>query len=217
MTWYETDKLPTITDRLQPLKPLYLKEMTMEQLFRLIKPLKAVRAKLEPLYLEKEMVVWRNYEMSYTVKAHEPLLRFPTTTVLQEYFVPLDKLEEFVVALRDTIARYAINMLNVSIRYVPQDKESILAYARKDSFALVLYFNMFNIEAGKKKAQEWTQKLIEHALRLGGTYYLPYQLYATQDQFKRAYPRFKEYLEIKKKYDPRNVFSNELLSTYFVA
>ena len=41
---------------------------------------------------KESLVAWRNHEMSSSVNSLEPLLRFPTTTVLQEYFIPLHQL-----------------------------------------------------------------------------------------------------------------------------
>ena len=213
-TYYETDKELTIHDRMQPYKRFFPKQMIEEQFVRRLPFLKYVRPKIEAKRLQQEEVMWRNYEMSYTVRALEPLVRFPTTTILQEYFIPVDKLIDFVDKLRNTIKKYNINMINVSIRHVPKNTESLLTYAPQESFALVLYINMFNTRTGKKKAQEWTQKLIDHALTLGGTYYLPYQLYATRKQLDEAYPNFKQLLEIKKKYDPQNKFMNRLFEKY---
>lgn len=213
-TYYKTDKKLTIPDRMQTYKRFFPKQMIEEQFVRRLPFLKYIRPKIETKRWQKKEVMWRNYEMSYTVRALEPLIRFPTTTILQEYFIPVDKLIDFVDKLRNAIKKYNINMINVSIRHVPKNTESLLTYAPQESFALVLYINMFNTRTGKERAQEWTQKLIDHALTLGGTYYLPYQLYATRKQLYKAYPNFKQLLEIKKKYDPLNKFRNRLFEKY---
>ena len=45
----------------------------------------------------------------------------------------------------------------------------------------------------------WTRELIDAALAVGGTYYLPYQPHATAEQFHRAYPRARELFALKRR------------------
>ena len=213
-TYYKTDKTLTITDRMQPYHRFFLKKMIEEQFLRRIQSLKKIRPKIEISRLEKEKVVWRNYEMSYTVRSLEPLCRFPTTSVLQEFFIPVEKLTDFVDKLRMIVNRYNINLINVTIRHVPGNSESLLTYAAQESFAFVLYINILNTKSGQKYAKKWTQQLIDAAIALNGTYYLPYQLYATPKQLRNAYPNFDQLLTCKKEYDPQNKFSNRLLEKY---
>ncbi len=212
ITWYQTEKPLTIMDRLQK-KGLYIQEKIEEQLLRRFSPLKKLRQQIEPRRLKELEVAWRNYEMSYSVESLEPLVRFPTTSILQEYFIPVQKLITFIDMFRTIVKKYAVNVLNVSIRYVPADNESILAYAPEESFALVCYFNVLRT-INQEKEKKWTRKLIDAALSVGGTFYLPYHLYASKAQFEESYPRFSEFLEIKKSYDPDNRFINTLHKAY---
>jgi len=57
--------------------------------------------------------------------------------------------------------------------------------------------------------------LIDVALSVGGSYYLPYQIHASDAQFFRAYPRAREYFALKRRLDPTNKFRNELLNKYY--
>jgi FAD/FMN-containing dehydrogenase len=214
ITWSKTHNPITIDSHLQQGKSFYWWDMIKEQLLRRLPFLKSWRPSLEIDTLQDTVVAWRNYEMSSSVRSLEPLFRFPTTTVLQEYFVPVDQLIPFVNGLRDIVQKNRVNMLNVSIRYVPKNNETILTYAPVDSFALVCYINIANVSKVKFSSQQWTQELIQHAISLGGTYYLPYQLHGTQGQIVKAYPQFGKFIHLKKKYDPNNVFSNELLTKY---
>lgn len=62
---------------------------------------KAIRQHIiDPLVFRGERVEWRNYEASYDVKELEPASREDSTYVLQEYFVPVGKLDEFVPKMR---------------------------------------------------------------------------------------------------------------------
>ncbi len=214
VTYYKTDKQPTIPQRMQSYRRFFPKLMIGELFVRRIPLLKRVRPKIDAKRLSEEKVSWRNYEMSYTVRSLEPLFRFPTTTILQEYFIPTDKLTHFINDLRRTAQKYNINLINVSIRHVPKNTESLLSYAPQESFAFVLYINILNTRMGKELAKKWTQKLVDQALALDGTYYLPYQLYATPEQLRQAYPKFDKFIELKKKYDPHNKFSNRLFEKY---
>jgi hypothetical protein len=59
-----------------------------------------------------------------------------------------------------------------------------------------------------------TQALIAGTADLGGAYYLPYRLHATQDQFTAVYPRAAEFVAAKRKIDPHLRFRNALWDTY---
>ena len=59
-----------------------------------------------------------------------------------------------------------------------------------------------------------TQELIKAALDCHGSYYLPYRPHATLNEFRRAYPRYAEFLELKRKYDPEEVFENLFYLNY---
>ena len=212
ITWYTTDKPVTTKNRLQE-KGLYLKEKIEEQLLRRFSPIKKLRQQIEPKRLREPAIVWRNYEMSYSVESLEPIVRFPTTTILQEYFVPVKQLLNFINKFVEIVDKNKINMINVSIRYVAADKESILSYAPEDSFALVCYINVIR-SINQNKIRSWTRELINASLSVGGTFYLPYHLYSTKDQFQKAYPKYNEFLDIKKKYDPTSRFINSLCIEY---
>ena len=59
-----------------------------------------------------------------------------------------------------------------------------------------------------------TQDMIDAVLAAGGRYYLPYRLHATLEQFRRAYPQAREFFELKRKYDPDELFQNEFYLKY---
>lgn len=56
----------------------------------------------------------------------------------------------------------------------------------------------------------FTQKLDKMVLDMGGRIYLGKDAYLDEATFKAMYPQYKEWLEIKKKYDPKNIFSSDL-------
>lgn len=214
ITWHTSDKAVTQPERLQPQRSIYLSERLAEVLLRRIPFGRNVRASHAYKVLNKPAVHYRNYEMSSSVNTLGPLFRWPNTTILQEYFIPVTHIAQFIDQLRNITLRYHVHLLNVSLRYVPKNTESLLTYSPNDSFALVLYISIFNTYLGKIYTKRWTQELIDQALALGGTYYLPYQLYATPEQLHTAYPEFDHFLQIKTKYDPENKFSNMFFKTY---
>lgn len=165
-TWYKTNKPLTIQEPLQTAHTYYVGHMLAEQLLRRV----PILQKLRPSVDRKigECVVSRNYEMSSTVNTLEPLFRIPTTSVLQEYFIPLTSLQTFVLKMRAIAQRNSINIINISIRYVPQNTESLLSYSDTECFSLVFYINILNTKAGLKQAKDWTRELIDAALDSGG-------------------------------------------------
>jgi FAD/FMN-containing dehydrogenase len=61
------------------------------------------RRVIDPIYFAGEPVTWRNYEASYDVAELEPASRRTTTYLLQEYFVPVERFDEFVPKMREVL------------------------------------------------------------------------------------------------------------------
>ena len=134
---------------------------------------------------------------------------------LQEYYVEPNNFTVFIDYLREIVRTNNINLLNATIRYVQADSQSILTYAKKPSFCIVLYFDQDLSPSQIKQTKQWTQELISKAQELGGNYYLPYQQFATKEQFRTGYPGYTRLLHLKQQYDPTNLFSNNFYENYF--
>src|SRR5262249_6057607 len=98
------------------------------------------------------------------------------TDILQEYFVPRDHLVPFVDGLREIVRRNRTVLLTASVRVVhPED--NVLTYAPTEMFAVVLYINQPTTAQGNESMRTQTRETIDLALDVGGTFFLPYQLY----------------------------------------
>lgn len=169
---------------------------------------------VDPLQFRGDHVVWRNYESSYDASALEPASRAESTYALQEYFVPVDRFTGFVERLAGIVRKHHANVVNVSVRHAAADTESLLAWARGEVFAFVVYYKQGTSPQERASADVWSRELVDAALSEGGRYYLPYQLHATADQFNRAYPAFPEFLALKRRLDPSNKFTNAMWMKY---
>jgi FAD/FMN-containing dehydrogenase len=136
------------------------------------------------------------------------------TEVLQEYFVPVDEFASYIDDLRKLLKREDLNLLNITIRYVEEDEQAVLSYAKEDMFALVLLINQGRSAKEVEKTQKVLRQMIDVTLDHRGSYYLPYYPYPTKEQLHRAYPRAKEFFEKKRHYDPDEVFVNLFYKEY---
>lgn len=170
---------------------------------------------IDPLLYWPRKVHWRNYEASYDAAELEPASRKRTTYVLQEYFVPVERFGEFVPKMADVLRRHRVNALNVSVRHAQADRGSLMAWARGETFAFVLYYKQRTRDNAKNRVAIWTRELIDAAISVGGAYYLPYQPHATPEQFHAAYPRARELFALKRRLDPDFRFRNVLWDTYY--
>jgi FAD/FMN-containing dehydrogenase len=136
------------------------------------------------------------------------------TDVLHEYFVPRGRLEDFLRRARTIVAPGRADLLNVTLRDVRQDADTLLRYADTDVMALVFFFSQLRTPDADAKMQALTRELIDASLALGGRYYLPYRLHATREQFEKAYPTQAMFFRLKRTIDPDEVFQNGLYRTY---
>ena len=170
---------------------------------------------IDPLMYLRKKVHWRNFEASYDAAELEPVSRRHSTYVLQEYFIPVERFDEFVPQMAEILQRHRVNVLNISVRHAQADSGSLMAWARGETFAFVMYYKQRTRDNAINRVGVWTRELIDAVLRCGGTYYLPYQPHATHAQFHAAYPRAKELFALKQTLDPDYRLRNGLWDKYY--
>ena len=134
--------------------------------------------------------------------------------ILHEYFLPAERVLDFQIACAETIPA-AQDLLNVTLRYVEADPISVMAFVPRPRVAVVMSFNQPATPRADEAARDMTQRLIQAVIDLGGSYYLPYRLHATPDQFRQAYPKAEAFAARKRHFDPQLRFRNALWDRYF--
>jgi FAD/FMN-containing dehydrogenase len=216
VSWYITDEPVTVEQRLieahgdYPLLPRLI-EFTSSGAFG--KWLRS--AVFDPVYYIPDRVAWRNWEASYDVRELGDGDRSKRTWVLQEYFVPVDRFDNFVPKMRAIFKKHDVDVVNISIRHALPDPDSYLSWARSEVFAFVVYHSQGTTDEDKAKVGVWTREMTDAILSENGAYYLPYQPHATNDQFLAAYPDSGKYFAVKKAVDPDNRFQNKLWEKYY--
>jgi FAD/FMN-containing dehydrogenase/uncharacterized membrane protein YhaH (DUF805 family) len=215
VSWTKTGKKPTIKTRLMPLVASYPLERYFVGAFARSAFGKWRREFiLDPLLFRPKKIHWRNYEAGYDVLELEPQSREHSTYVLQEYFVPVKRFDEFTPVMAEIFQRHKVNVINISIRHAMKDNGSLLAWAKEEVFAFVVWYRQGTSRAARGTVAVWTRELVDAALAVDGSYYLPYQPHATETQFHRAYPGATKLLALKKKLDPEFKFRNVIWDTY---
>jgi FAD/FMN-containing dehydrogenase len=137
-----------------------------------------------------------------------------TTDILHEYFVPPDSAVPFLKQARTILRAHHQDLLNVTVREVQTDDDTFLRYADKPTIAFVMFFDQRRTASADEDMAHLTRELVDTALRFGGRYYLPYRLHASGNEFRAAYPQAEEFFRLKRKYDPDDLFENQLYLKY---
>jgi FAD/FMN-containing dehydrogenase len=215
VSWAVTDQ-PATAPHLQPLQRRFL--LAKYFMWAITEtPLGKFRREFvyDPLQYVTKKVHWRNFEAGYDVAELEPVGRTRRTYVLQEYFVPVDRFADFAQSLSTILRRHRVNAVNISVRHAAADGRTLLSWTRGETFAFVLYYKQRTRANARERVAVWTRELIDAVLEAGGTYYLPYQLHATPEQFHRAYPRARELFALKAKLDPLYRLRGALWDRYY--
>jgi FAD/FMN-containing dehydrogenase len=211
VSWYKTDKPVTIEDRIIPANTEYGWQPRVANWVGSSDTGKWARQHvLEPLYYWQDRVVWRNWEASYDVAELEPASRDEQTYGLREYFIPVEHFDEFVPRMREIFNKHGANIINVSVRHALPDPGTLLAWAKKEVFAFVIYYRQGRTPQEIATVRDWSLEMIDASTALGGSYYLPYQIFESPEQFHAAFPRDTEYFALKARVDPENRFRNRL-------
>ncbi len=153
-------------------------------------------------YLEFDLLT-RNTAMSAPVRMLQ-LNDKQNTDILQEYFIPKEKVSAFLKIYKQLLLKHQIKVVNVTVRKVKKDKEALVSYAVSDMYA----YTISKQASGEKQMREFTEELADYLIQLKGNFYLAYKNYATKEQTLQMYPSLNELFAIKRKYDPSSLFMN---------
>ena len=176
---------------------------------------KRMRWNSEQTYTKSQLGsrITRNQVMNESPSVY--LNRSPDRTdILHEYFIPRVRFVAFIHAMQRIIPAHEQDLLNVTIRNVYHDEDVFLSYAHEEVFAFVLFFDQAMNTEAEADMKALTTELIDAALDLQGTYYLPYRLHASPVQLHRGYPMVSDFFALKQRYDPGGLFQNKFSLTY---
>jgi FAD/FMN-containing dehydrogenase len=139
------------------------------------------------------------------------------TDILHEYFVPVRHFETYLRRTAEVVTRCDGDLLNVTVRHVLADPDTFLRYAGEEMFAFVMLFSQERTPEGEACMEAMTRELVDIALESEGTYYLPYRLHASAGQLAAAYPMAREFFELKRRYDPTEMFQSRFYQRYGTA
>ncbi|MDE2687774.1 MAG: FAD-binding oxidoreductase [Chloroflexota bacterium] len=136
------------------------------------------------------------------------------TETITELYVPLPSLADFMDGAARELNRRKANVIYGTIRLIERDDETFLNWARRHYACIVFNLHVDHTDEGIAQTADALRALIDLATERGGSYFLTYNKFATQQQLERCYPQFSEFLAKKREYDPEGVFSSDWLRAY---
>ena len=137
-----------------------------------------------------------------------------STDLLQEYFIPEKNFNQYIKDIKSVLLESKLDLLNITIRAVNKDNDTYMNYAKEDVFGFVFLFNQKKNEKEEKEMKLLTNQLVDIAIKNNGTFYLPYRLHIDKEKMRKVYPQSDAFFELKKKYDPSEVFRNQFYEHY---
>lgn len=138
-------------------------------------------------------------------------------TVLQKYIVPVGRFKAFVGRAGQVVRRHgnSLPLLSPHFRFIPGGDEALLPLAPSDSACLILsHLTRPGDRSWRQTFERATGELLEACLDEGGRHYLTFDSVASREQLVRAYPRWDEFVELKRRVDPRGLFTNRFFEQY---
>jgi FAD/FMN-containing dehydrogenase len=134
--------------------------------------------------------------------------------MISELYVPRNRLADFMAAVSEDFREHRVNLIYGTIRLIERDGESFLEWASEPWACVIFNLHTEHTAEGIKHSMAAFQRLIDLAIERGGKYYLTYHRWATREQVERCYPQLRQFLALKRKYDPRERFQSDWYRHY---
>jgi FAD/FMN-containing dehydrogenase len=152
-----------------------------------------------------------NYHREIDQKLHAP---YPASEIITEINVPRSTLKGFFDEVREDFRKNNVELIYGTVRIIERDDETFLPWARQPYACVIFNLHTVHSPEGIQRSADAFRRLIDMAARRGGTYYLTYHRYASRTQVEACYPQFAEFLQLKRKYDPEELFQSDWYRHY---
>src|SRR5213594_1251180 len=154
------------------------------------------------------------YLPNYAQKISDEIGGQESSLIITEVYVPRLDLPNFLAQAAELLRSNRTIVIYGTVRLIEKDDESFLAWA-KESYACII-FNLLTLHtpAGIESSARSFRGLIGLAIPRSGSYYLTYHKFAKPEQVVACYPQFKQFLNLKRKYDPTERFQSDWYRHY---
>lgn len=154
------------------------------------------------------------YLPNYAQKLREQIGGEESSLIITEIYVPRTDLPDFLAQAAELLRSNRTIVIYGTVRLIERDDESFLAWA-KEPYACII-FNLLTLHTpgGIEASARSFRGLIGLATARGGSYYLTYHKFAKPEQVMACYPQFKQFLDLKRKYDPTERFQSDWYRYY---
>lgn len=155
----------------------------------------------------------------YTDGYHEGLDRLlgasaPSTEMISEVYVPRARLSDFMAAAAEDFRGHGVDVVYGTIRLIRRDEETFLPWATDDYACVIFNLHTVHTQEGIAHSMAAFRRLIDLAIERNGGYFLTYHRWATREQVEKCYPQFSDFLRLKKRHDPDEVFRSDWYRHY---
>jgi FAD/FMN-containing dehydrogenase len=134
--------------------------------------------------------------------------------VIGELYVPRERLADFMRAAAADFRQHGVDLIYGTVRLIEGDTESFLPWARRDYACVIFNLHTPHTADGIEATQRAFRRLIELAIAREGSFYLTYARAASAAQVGACYPRFADFLDAKRRYDPHERFQSNWYRHY---
>jgi FAD/FMN-containing dehydrogenase len=154
------------------------------------------------------------YPENYHLAIDRSLHTKPSTEIITEIDVPREELEAFLAEVREDFRKNNVELIYGTIRLIQKDDENFLPWAKQPYACTIFNLHTEHTPEGLRHSADAFRRLIGMAVRRNGNYYLTYHRDATPEQILACYPNFPEFLRLKRKHDPDELFQSDWYRFY---
>ena len=129
--------------------------------------------------------------------------------MITELYVPRARLLDFMNEVRRDFRMNGVDFIYGTIRLIEAERDSALPWARESWACVIFNLHIDHRPQEIARAAEHFRRLIDHALRHDGSYYLTYHRFADARQIEAAHPGILPFLAAKRALDPQGVFQSD--------
>jgi FAD/FMN-containing dehydrogenase len=154
------------------------------------------------------------YLPNYAQKIREQIGGEESSLIITEIYVRRPDLPNFLTQAADLLRSNRTIVIYGTLRLIEKDDESFLAWAKQPYACVIFNLLTFHTPRGIEASTRSFRGLIDLAIARGGSYYLTYHKFAKPEQVIACYPQFKQFLDLKRKYDPTERFQSDWYRHY---